>query len=75
MVNPQCPEHGATLCYGEENGIRIYRCELGMCKVVSIKSKDGNVSYTVEYISKTHREYWVKEDEITEVVPHTSPWK
>ena len=72
---PKCPEHGATLCYGEDNGIRIYRCELGLVKMVThVSEKDGHKSYTVEYIAVTHREYWVKDGETVEVKPHTSPW-
>jgi hypothetical protein len=74
MTSPICPEHGATLCYGEENGIRIYRCELGYCKVNRAKNKDGTMSEHVEYIAKTHREYWVRGDKVEEVTPHTSPW-
>ncbi len=70
-----CPEHGACLCYGEENGIRIYRCELGHVRLVKILGKDGQMSSHTEYVSITHREYWFKGGILSEVQPHTSPYE
>lgn len=71
---PKCPEHGATLCYGVDNGIRIYRCELGFAKIVTHVSEDGHKSFTFEYEAVTHREFWMKDGVIREVTPHISPW-
>ncbi|MFH0868725.1 MAG: hypothetical protein V1839_00705 [archaeon] len=63
---PLCPEHGATLGYGQVGDINIYRCTLGFCKVDKFDR--------VEYVEKTHREFWAYSNGIfIEVEPHTSP--
>ena len=71
---PVCPEHGATLCYGNDNGRRIYRCELGFVSLKYHKGKSGDEGQTVDYIAVTHREFWKVGNTIQEVKPHTSPW-
>lgn len=59
---PACPEHGATLRYEDQNGKKLYRCELGFAR------PNGT------YDAMTHREFWAIGESVKEVVPHTSPW-
>ena len=65
MDRPKCPQHGDTLCYGQIDNFKIYRCELGFAMADELGR--------VKYVQRTHREYWLFKNAIIEVKPHTKP--